>query len=88
MSDPELLLASLDMAVPVRIAELRGLDVEARLRLGRQAAQVIAAHGDLVLYRSKRRGETAAAWAALVTALAVLAFAEGGVAFAGRRWAA
>jgi ribosome modulation factor len=42
-------------------------------------AQVVASKGDVILYRSKKRGETAEAFNALAEGIALLSFAPGGV---------
>lgn len=49
---------------------------------------MIAEHGDNILYRAKRRGDTAAAFNALAEAIAILAFAPGGVTFLGEHYEA
>jgi hypothetical protein len=74
----------LDMAVPLEMQRLADLDAETLCRIGRDAGQVIAEHGDLIQYRSPG---TAAATAALLRGLAAAALvADGGVTFAGRHW--
>ena len=88
-----LLLASLDMAVPLRLleivqengAELRWSDFQERAC---ELAYVIAEKGDIILFKSKKKGESAQAWAALVEALAILSLAPGGVKFMGLHWEA
>jgi hypothetical protein len=80
----DLLQAARSAAVPLRIAELRHLPVEDLLVRAREVAQVIAEKGDIILYRSKKKGETAAAFAKLAEGLACCALvAEGGVRFLG-----
>ena len=58
----ELLQATLSVAVPLWIEELRKLPESTRLQIAHDAAQVIAEKGDIILYRSKKKGETAAAF--------------------------
>lgn len=74
-----LLQATLSAAVPLCVMQLRRRSPEERQERARQCAQVIASKGDVILYRGKRRGETAAAFAALAEGLACLSFAPGGV---------
>jgi hypothetical protein len=74
-----LLKATLEAAVPLWIAQLRTrpwADIQARAAT---AAQVIAEKGDVILYKSKTKGESARAFNALAEGLAILAFAPGGV---------
>jgi len=75
----ELLQATLSVAVPLWIEELRKLPESTRLQIAHDAAQVIAEKGDIILYRSKKKGETAAAFNALAKGIAALAFIPGGV---------
>jgi hypothetical protein len=84
----ELLSWTLTIAVPMWIERIRDLPTEQRIARARACAQVVAEHGDNVLYRSKRRGETAAAFNALAEALACLAYQPGGVQFAGQQFIA
>jgi hypothetical protein len=90
--DGGLLGSVLALAVPLRIAELLALsppDRASRMALWqRESGQAIASHGDQILFRSKHRGETAEAFNHLARGLAVLAFAPGGVTFAGQHWQA
>jgi hypothetical protein len=80
-------LGLLELAVPLRIAGLRCLPEAERARLGREAGLHIASHGDDLMYPGKR-GAAAEAFSHLATGLAVLAFAPGGVVFAGMRFEA
>ncbi len=75
-------LGLLQVAVPLRIAELRIQTAEERMALAREAGQHIASHGDELLFRSKP-GRSALAFNRLTTGLAALAFTPGGVTFAG-----
>lgn len=51
-----------------------------------QLVDMIASHGDNILFRSKKSGETAKAFNALAEALAFLSFAPGGVKLFGCHW--
>ena len=80
MTDQELTKA-LEAAVPLHVMELRALPWVELQRMAQEAGQTIAEHGDLILFRSKKRGETAKAFNALARALAILSFVPGGVRF-------
>ncbi len=75
----ELLKLSLAAAVPLWIEQFRSLTDEQRLAIALEAGQVIAEKGDIIQFRSKRKGETAAAFNQLARGIAVLAFTPGGV---------
>lgn len=85
MSDLELLAITLEAAVPLRILEVRGWTVDRRLEACRECAPVLASHGDDLQFGGKH---TQAAFAALVTGLACMAYQPGGVRFMGRTWVA
>lgn len=78
-------LELLEVAVPLRITELRVLSDSERQELAGQAGQYIACHGDDLMFRSKK-GNSAKAFSQLATGLAALAFCPGGVSFAGMHW--
>ena len=48
-------------------------------RIASESSQIIAEKGDLILFKSKKKGETAAAFNALARGVAALAFVPGGV---------
>jgi hypothetical protein len=50
--------------------------------------KLIAERGDIIMYRSKKKGETAKMVNVLVESLAMLAFTPGGVTFGDMRWEA
>jgi hypothetical protein len=79
VSRQELLVAALSAAVPLWIEQLRRLPLADILARARELAQVIAEHGDVILYRGKKTGESAKAFNALAEGIACLAFAPGGV---------
>lgn len=83
MTSNELLIAALEVSVPLRIEELSESSFETRKAMATEAVKVIAEHGDDILYRSKKKGGSARAFNALTNALAVLAYQPGGVKFAG-----
>lgn len=84
----DLLMITLEAAVPLRMFELRRATEAERLRLAREAAGQIAEHGDVILFRSPRRGYTARAVSWLITGLACAAFQPGGVRFSSLAWCA
>ena len=79
MSAETLLQTALSAAVPLWIEELRGLSWEELQARAKVAAQHVAEHGDLILFRSEKRGESAKAFNKLAEGIAILAFAPGGV---------
>jgi hypothetical protein len=84
-----LLLTALQVAVPMRIMDLRALPPGARTNQIRwwaeDAAGVIAARGDILQYGGKR-GKSAAAFDWLARGLAAAAFSPGGITFLGVHW--
>lgn len=84
MSD--LLMLSLEVAVPLAIDEVRTWTPEERLAYCRQHADVIASRGDDLMFRSSKKGETGRLFAILARCLACLSFMPGGVTFATLRW--
>jgi len=74
-----LLRTALEVAVPLWITEMQKTPWPRLQEQGQACSQIIAEHGDNILYRSKKRGETALAFNALARAIAILAFAPGGV---------
>lgn len=79
MSNEFLLQMTLQCAVPFWIERLRDKEWSHVVERARECAQVIAEKGDIILYRSKRRGETAMAFNHLAEGIACLAFSPGGV---------
>ena len=79
LADEELLKTALSAAVPLHIAELRRRPWSELQERAAVAAQVVAEKGDVILYRSKKKGETAAAFNKLAEGLVICAFAPGGV---------
>jgi hypothetical protein len=79
--DAALLSASLSVAVPLWIERVRSLSVEERLSRARICGQVVAEKGDILQFRSKKKGETAEAFNRLAEGLACAAFVPGGVRF-------
>jgi hypothetical protein len=87
-SAQSLLPTALSAAVPLWINDLfqrGGLTLEDWQRLA-DLGQLLAAHGDALLFHSPKEGETAQVFNALAEALALLAFLPGGVSFAGQHF--
>jgi hypothetical protein len=91
--DGDVLLVSLEAAVPLWIAQLRAMTSELRTRTctvwAQQSAEAVASRGDQLMFRSKpHKGEggTADTFNHLARGLAVGAFQPGGITFAGRHW--
>lgn len=84
----EVLLGLLDVAVRVAVDEVARLDHGAREQLAQDASQLIAQHGDVLLFGGVGTGGVRPrdAFAALARALAIVAHLPGGVVFAGRHW--
>lgn len=79
MSNEVLLKLTLEVAVPLWIDKLqKQLWSEVMVRKD-EAAQTVAEKGDIILYKSKKPGQTAKAFNALAEGVAILAFAPGGV---------
>jgi hypothetical protein len=76
----DLLKISLSAAVPLWIAELKGLPWKDVSRMAGEAATIVASQGDTLMYKTK--GKTREAFNALARGLAILSFAPGGVKFA------
>jgi len=81
-----LLATALAAAVPLHAMELAHLPFEDILRIAQESAQIIAEKGDIILYRSKRAGESAVAFNALARGIAALSFVPGGVTAFGQHW--
>lgn len=84
----DLLILSLDAAVPLWIESIRHTDggppLDFRDRINR-IQDVMSETGEAILYRTKP-GETARAFNALAEGIAILSFCPGGVTCFGRTW--
>ena len=81
-----LLTTALECAVPLWVARLQLQPLDRLLARAPELANIIAEKGDVIQFRSKKRGETANAFNALAEAIAILSFSPGGVKFAGSHW--
>jgi len=79
MGDDILLAGMLQVAVPLWIEDLKGKPWEYIAKRAGECSQVIAEKGDIILYKSSKKGETAEAFNRLAEGVACLAFAPGGV---------
>jgi hypothetical protein len=79
MSTESYLAIALSCAVPLWIEKLLRLPYSVVLERARVCGQAVAEHGDLIQFRSKRRGESADAFNRLAEGIAALAFSPGGV---------
>lgn len=79
------LIETLKLAVPLHIDDLRDATPQQRQRLAREAAQVIASQGDVLMFGG-RKGAAANAFNHLARGLAAAAYQPGGVDFAGQHW--
>lgn len=84
----DLLVASLSAAVPLWISVLADLEMDFILERAKKCGAIVAEKGDIILYKSKHKGASAAAFNALAEGLACLAFCPGGVRFLGLHWEA
>ena len=76
---PFLLRLSLEVAVPLHIHEMKDWSLESLEAVAKGAVDTIASKGDIILYKSPKKGETAAAFNTLARAVAAAAFFPGGV---------
>jgi len=83
MPDDALLKTALEVSVPLYIHDLRSKPRGELQALATEAAKVIAEHGDIIMFRGGKKGDTAAAFNTLARGLACLAFSPGGVKFLG-----
>jgi hypothetical protein len=80
------LTAALGAAVPLWVREFRTRPWSEISAIAKECGDIVASKGDNILFRSKKKGETAEAFNALAKALAVLSFSPGGVTFLGEHW--
>jgi hypothetical protein len=83
-----LLSASLGAAVPLWVDQIlrEGWSDDRMRREAEECSTVVASKGDVILFRSSKRGETAAAFNALAKGVALLSFQVGGVVCFGTRY--
>lgn len=74
-----LLETSLEAAVPMWCHEMRSWSPEKRIERAAICSQYVAEHGDVILYKGSKRGESADAFNRLAEGVAICAFQPGGV---------
>lgn len=82
------LAMALSAAVPLRIAEFKGMGgvTERNLWWARTFAQELGADGDALLYKGEKQGRSAGMFSGLARAIAILSFCPGGIRFLGEHW--
>lgn len=89
IADHPALAITLGAAVPLWIHKLAQLDEhtrdQRRMQWASESATIVGSQGDALQYGGKR-GQAAAAFNGLARGLAALAYAPGGVTFAGEHW--
>ncbi len=86
--DKTLLTCSLECAVPLWILQLQQQPWSYIAQRAKECSQIVAEKGDIILFRSGKKGETAKAFNALAEGVACLAFVPGGVTLFGCHWQA
>ncbi|HKO84462.1 MAG TPA: hypothetical protein VJ140_07830 [Actinomycetota bacterium] len=81
-------MTMLEVAVPLWIHELRTLHPADRIAMARELVDQVASKGDILMFRSKKAGQTADQFNVTARALAAMAYQPGGVTFSGRHWEA
>lgn len=81
-----LLSSTLQLAVPLWIDQLRGRGWDYVQQRAQECGNYVAEHGDLILFKGKKKGETAEAFNRLAEGVACLSFCPGGVTLFGSHW--
>lgn len=81
----DVLVETLRFAVPLHIHELQHATANQRQGLAREAAQIIAHQGDVLMFGGKK-GAAGNVFNHLARGLAAAAYLPGGVDFAGQHW--
>jgi hypothetical protein len=81
------MLACLEIAVPMAMPRVARMSHSERAVLAEQAMETISSGGDAILYREKTvRGSAAKGFTDIAHALAILAHGPGGVTWLGVHW--
>jgi len=86
MANDELLKIALSTAVPLWIDSLKTAPFDHINRRAKACSDTIAHEGDIILYKSKKAGQTAHAFNRLAEGIACLSFFPGGVKAFGMHW--
>lgn len=86
LMNDDLLCLTLDVAVPLWIQQIKKLPFDLKQKRALECSQIIAEKGDIILFKSNKKGETAKAFNCLAEALAILAYLPNGVKFGTRHW--
>jgi hypothetical protein len=81
-----LLKSSLCLAVPLWIDQLKGTSWNHIRQRANECGHVVGEQGDNILFKSKKKGESAKAFNALAEGIACLSFTPGGVTLFGMHW--
>jgi hypothetical protein len=81
-----LLKSTLYLAVPLWIEKLKKRDWDYIRSRASACGDVVAEKGDHILFRSKKKGDSAKAFNALAEGVACLSFAPGGITVFGMHW--
>lgn len=78
----------LSAAVPLRIEEIqsRAGPTKEDMETVREYAKLLGEHGDALLFKSKKKGETTQMANGLASAIAILSFVPGGITLFGQHW--
>jgi hypothetical protein len=76
----------LGIAVPLWIEKLRHASWDYIMKRASECSDVIVYEADNILYKSKKKGETAEAFNRLAEGIACLSFVPGGVTVFGKHW--
>jgi hypothetical protein len=82
----DVLVISLQAAVPLWIERVRHLTASERQTRAAEPSGVIGSRGDDILFHAAKKGETASAFNALAEGLAIAACQPGGVTAFGQHW--
>lgn len=74
-----LLVVSLETAVPLWVERLINVPFDYLLGRSSELSNVIASQGDILQFRSEKRGETAKVFNAFAEAVAICSFVPGGI---------
>lgn len=80
------LVATLALAVPLWMWELRDRTDQQRVAIAKRCGQMVAERGDVLMFGSKKPGKAAEVFNALAEGIAAAAYQPGGITFAGRHW--